>query len=108
MDSYYYNLTEANMNPARRPIWEKLYSFRTDFGLADLSPASLNELVFRMAADHDLLQQHWVNTVKAGDTSLERGCNNACLLNALCDIVVNEMGDDRKCQELAAIFANNV
>jgi sphingomyelin phosphodiesterase len=108
VDSYYYNLTEANMHTDRRPVWEKLYNFREQFGLADVSPASLDGLVYQMAANHELLHEHWVNTVKAGDTSLARGCNNNCLLNTLCDIVVNEMGDNRKCEELAAIFEANL
>jgi sphingomyelin phosphodiesterase len=108
VESFYYNLTAANLNPSPsgKPEWQTLYSLKKDFGLADLSPASLNGLTTRLAQEPELLKKHWSNTVKLGDKSLEQGCNKACKKFILCDIVINEMEDNRKCAQLLEIFKN--
>lgn len=103
MESYYYSLTEANQNPGRRPIWELLYDFGVDFSLQNLSPAALDTLVNRFATNNAELTRYWQNKVKRGDPSLAAGCDNACLLNHLCEIVTNQYGDNRRCNALRQI-----
>lgn len=104
MDSWIYNLTEANLNPDRNPVWFKQYTFAEKFGLSDLSPATMNDFVFRMARDQNTLKDVWTHKVKAGDPYLARGCDKECQKTTLCEIVTSEVGDLRKCEELVNIL----
>lgn len=45
VDTYIFNLTAANLTPNRPPEWFKEYSFREAFGVTDLSPYTLSNLV---------------------------------------------------------------
>ncbi|XP_055585560.1 sphingomyelin phosphodiesterase-like [Uranotaenia lowii] len=105
-DSYYYNLTEANLYPDRPPVWTKLYSFAEEFGIRNLSPASVDQVVRRMGTPEgrEDLRRYWQFKVKMGDPSLEEGCDDDCLLNHLCQVVVNELGDDFQCERLRETF----
>lgn len=103
-ESWIYNLTEANEHPDRNPIWYKHYSFKEDFDLEDLSPASLDGLIQELAVDREKLTRYWQYKVKAGDPSLNDGCNEMCLLGSLCKIVTTQYNDNRKCQELRELF----
>jgi len=47
-ETWIYNLTEANTNPAIPPRWFRLYKATEAFEIPDLSPASLNKFVQRM------------------------------------------------------------
>ncbi|KAL1391554.1 hypothetical protein pipiens_003132 [Culex pipiens pipiens] len=105
-ESYIFNLTDANLTPDRRPDWFKLYSFAEEFDMHNLSPAEADRMVKRLGtpAGRDELYRYWQFKVKLGDPSLEAGCDENCLLNHLCQIVVSEMGDDVKCDELRETF----
>lgn len=105
-ESYIFNLTEANLTPDQRPAWFKLYSFAEEFKMHNLSPAEADKMVKRLGtpAGRDELRRYWEFKVKKGDPSLEAGCNEECLLNHLCEVVVSEMGDDVKCDELRETF----
>ncbi|XP_053681968.1 sphingomyelin phosphodiesterase-like [Sabethes cyaneus] len=105
-ESYIFNLTEANQFPDRRPEWFKLYSFADAFGMHNLSPAEADTMLKRLGtpAGRSELRQYWEFKVKMGDPSLAAGCNDDCLLNHLCQVVVTELGDDVKCDELRDTF----
>ncbi|XP_053699315.1 sphingomyelin phosphodiesterase-like [Sabethes cyaneus] len=105
-ESYIFNLTEANRFPDRRPEWFKLYSFADAFGMHNLSPAEADTMVKRLGtpAGRSELRRYWEFTVKMGDLSLAAGCDDDCLLNLLCRIVVSELNDDVKCDELRETF----
>ncbi|XP_058058895.1 sphingomyelin phosphodiesterase-like [Anopheles bellator] len=105
-ESYAYNLTDANLTPSQRPSWFRMYSFQEEYGLSDLSPAGLDEMVRRLAtpAAREELQRYWEFKVKLADVALRSGCDENCLLNHLCEIVSNQADDDRKCQELTETF----
>uniref|UniRef100_A0A182ITL9 Sphingomyelin phosphodiesterase n=1 Tax=Anopheles atroparvus TaxID=41427 RepID=A0A182ITL9_ANOAO len=107
-ESFAYNLTAANLTPDERPDWFRMYSFQEEFGVSDLSPAGVDELVRRLATPgaREDLQRYWEFKVKLADASLANGCGDTCLLNHLCEIVTNQAGDDRKCQELSDMFFN--
>lgn len=108
VETYTYNIAEANVTPGNRPRWFKLVSFAQFFGLPNLSPASLHVFVDRLARSRSLLHQYWLFKVKESKPRIEGGCNDDCLRNQLCDIVRNEFDDDRRCNALVAIFnANN-
>ncbi|KXJ72005.1 sphingomyelin phosphodiesterase-like [Aedes albopictus] len=103
-ESYYFNLTEANLHPQRDPLWTPLYSFSQDFTISNVSPASLDTLVRRFGQTPSELHRYWTLKVKRGDPFLDAGCDGECLLNHLCEIVTNEANDDRKCNELVSAF----
>lgn len=44
VETYIFNLTQANLTPDRPPKWFKEYSFREAFGVHDLSPDTLSKL----------------------------------------------------------------
>uniref|UniRef100_A0A182Q737 Sphingomyelin phosphodiesterase n=1 Tax=Anopheles farauti TaxID=69004 RepID=A0A182Q737_9DIPT len=105
-ESYAYNLTAANLTPDERPDWFRMYSFREEFGVSDLSPAGVDELIQRLGtpAGRSELRRYWEYKVKLADASLANDCTESCLLNHLCEIVTNQADDDRKCQELSETF----
>lgn len=102
--TYWYNVTEANETPEKSPIWRKLYSFRETYDLEDLSPASLNQLVYRFAEDKTLLKTYWEYRRRLADPILKQGCDNDCLFTFLCRIVENIFNDLKKCDELREIY----
>uniref|UniRef100_A0A182P3A7 Sphingomyelin phosphodiesterase n=1 Tax=Anopheles epiroticus TaxID=199890 RepID=A0A182P3A7_9DIPT len=105
-ESYAYNLTLANMAPNERPAWFRMYSFQEEYGLSDLSPAGVDELIQRLGtpAGRAELRRYWEYKVKLADASLANDCAEDCLLNHLCEIVTNQADDLRKCQELSETF----
>lgn len=49
------NLTASNLEgPSAEPVWYELYQAKRDYGLVDLSPASMDSLFQRMLTDDDL------------------------------------------------------
>jgi sphingomyelin phosphodiesterase len=103
-ESWIFNLTEANLNPDQKPHWFKQYSFKEAFGLNDLSPASLDQLVHSMARDTNKLKQYWTYKFTQGDPTISKGCDKNCLKTALCKIVQTQVWDNRKCDELGSIL----
>lgn len=81
-----------------------MYSFRDEYDVENLLPSTLDKLVTRFAKDKDLLTKYSEYKFKLADPILERGCDKKCLLNHLCDIVSNQVFDNRKCDELTKVF----
>jgi len=52
--TYYANLTEANSSPTSLPEWKELHDLKTEYGMSDLSPASMSDFITRMYNDVDL------------------------------------------------------
>ncbi|XP_055686670.1 sphingomyelin phosphodiesterase 1-like [Lutzomyia longipalpis] len=102
-DTWWYNLTEANLTPDKKPTWQS-YSFAKEYGLQSLSPANLDKLIKDFAHNRDKLFSYWKRKVKYSDAQLSQGCNEQCLTETLCDIVFVEHGDNTKCEELLKIF----
>jgi sphingomyelin phosphodiesterase len=54
------NLTAANLaGAAQNPVWFELYQAKTEYGLADLSPKSMDDLFLRLVNDADLFQLYF-------------------------------------------------
>ncbi|XP_063706470.1 sphingomyelin phosphodiesterase-like [Culicoides brevitarsis] len=98
MESYMFNLTEANLHPYDNPKWFESYSFKQFWGLEDLSPKSINGLVERLVADKSEAAKYFKQKTKEGD--LQGECSDKCLNSHICRIVSNEFGDERKCKQL--------
>lgn len=104
MDTYTYSIAEANATPANRPRWYRLVSFAQYFGLPNLSPASLNTFVETLARNRSLLHRYWLFKIRESQPRVQGGCNDDCLRGELCAIVRNEFEDERRCNQLLAIF----
>ncbi|XP_063533320.1 sphingomyelin phosphodiesterase 1-like [Cydia strobilella] len=102
--NYVYNLTEANLTPNRRPHWFQLYDLKQRFQLADLSPASMDNLVTRMVTDNkQLLDLYAAFFSKLSDNRWPL-CNTDCKLDYLCRTVITVLWERQKCDELQALY----
>lgn len=54
-----YDLSSANKNIQQKPKWYKSYSFKTEYGLPDLTPGSLNKWLRAAAKDENLLDKYY-------------------------------------------------
>jgi len=92
------NLTAANAEPEKEPSWSQLYEARSDYGLNDLSPASMNEFFNRMVANDALFQVYRRNYYKGSEYALNLNeCDANCRADLLCRIVTTNIGDDSHC-----------
>ncbi|CAG9841107.1 unnamed protein product [Diabrotica balteata] len=87
IDTYYFNLTEANLHPDTSPAWQKLYSMKKAYDLPDLSPKSFDVLADKLFNDTDLANLYFEYYVRRGDASLKDGCDKNCLDDIRCKVV---------------------
>lgn len=80
------------------------YSFRAGFGVTDLSPAGLDRLAFDMSRNRNLLRTYWRFKVKDADPQIAAGCDDDCLRGHVCSLVLNEIFDMRRCNQVLAVF----
>jgi sphingomyelin phosphodiesterase len=100
-ESWYYSVTEANLNEATAPVWRLHYRFREFFNLPDLSPASLDNFVTNtMSRSRSALTSYREFRHSAADPVMNAACDDNCLRSALCQITVNEFNERRKCNEI--------
>ncbi|KAH1004168.1 hypothetical protein HUJ04_003965 [Dendroctonus ponderosae] len=103
-----FNLTEANLAEDAIPDWYKLYSFRESFGTRSLAHEEFSELLPKMAANHNLLDDYHKFRYRNSDVAMESGCDNSCKKNYLCEIATSQVGDSTQCDILSKIFDQNV
>ncbi|CAK1546018.1 unnamed protein product [Leptosia nina] len=102
--NYVYNLTEANLTPNRRPHWFKLYDIKNTYGISDLSPAAMNDLVYSMVTDKKyLLDIYSAFQTRLSDTRWQN-CDEICKINNLCRIVVTVLFDRELCNKLTDLY----
>lgn len=78
MVTYYLNLTHANAAGGR---WEKEYRLTESFRVADASPASMHQVLERIASDNCYLQKYYeFNSVNYDLTA----CNSDCRVDQVC------------------------
>lgn len=97
-------MSEANRNTAIR--WFKQYSFGEAWNMPRISPATLDELAFTLSRNRNLLRRYFEYKVKAGDPMMEAGCDDDCLRGHVCSLVVNEHDDNRRCNQVLAVFGS--
>ncbi|KAG5672942.1 hypothetical protein PVAND_003029 [Polypedilum vanderplanki] len=103
-ESWIYSITEANLNPATFPRWYRQYSFRQFFNIPDLSPASLDNFVTNnLARNRANLRHFYEFKHSSGDPFMNAVCDDNCLRDHLCAIVINEPGELRKCDQLRSL-----
>lgn len=59
IDTFAFNLTDANNYPDRTPSWFKLYSMKDAYDLEDLTPQSIHQLADTMFKDEELYCKYW-------------------------------------------------
>ncbi|XP_075148874.1 sphingomyelin phosphodiesterase-like [Haematobia irritans] len=97
--TWIFNLTQANeAGEKAKPEWYKEYKF-TEF-TDDLSPAGINALLEKMAAEPSVLRKYWEYKATSADPKLNAGCNDKCLLSTICSLATSEYGENRRCKEL--------
>ncbi|CAO1438478.1 unnamed protein product [Diamesa hyperborea] len=79
VESWIYNLTEANADDSKSPNWFKQFSLKESFELDDLSPATMTKFVDQLAGNKTKLQQYWEYKVKGSDLIMKEGCSKDCL-----------------------------
>ncbi|CAB3237984.1 unnamed protein product [Arctia plantaginis] len=105
IETYVYNLTEANLRPNVRPHWFKLYDMKNTYSLPDLSAESMNNLVRRMVTtDTHLLNIYAAFHFKLSDYRVPH-CHMDCKLNQMCNIVTTVLWDSRRCEEVRRLHA---
>lgn len=57
IESWIYNLTDANQNEMQKPFWFRQFSLRDAFGLKDLTPATINGFVRDLPGNATAAQQ---------------------------------------------------
>ena len=61
--TWIFNLTAANqLGSAQNPIWYQLYQAKSEYGLSDLSPQSMDDFFQRMLTDDALVQLYFKYT----------------------------------------------
>ncbi|KAM6910522.1 acid sphingomyelinase-like phosphodiesterase 3b [Xenentodon cancila] len=89
--TYYLNLTHANAVTGR---WEKEYRLTESFRVPDASPASMHQILNRIATDHCYLQKYYDFNSVSYDL---KDCDNACRVNHVCAARELDFGRYEKC-----------
>ncbi|XP_066138359.1 sphingomyelin phosphodiesterase 1-like isoform X2 [Euwallacea fornicatus] len=90
VETYYFNLTEANLHPNRFPRWQLLYSMKEAYQFDQLSPENIDMLAQNLFQNRSLFNQYWRYYVRDSDISLQEGCNTECRTNLISDIIRTE------------------
>ncbi|XP_030760457.1 sphingomyelin phosphodiesterase-like isoform X3 [Sitophilus oryzae] len=90
VETYFFNLTEANLHPDRTPRWTRLYSLKEAYSFPDLSPENFDWLAKNLPRDSYLFDMYWRFYVRNGDASLKEGCNNECRKKLIESITTTE------------------
>ncbi|KAF4522137.1 hypothetical protein B566_EDAN012599 [Ephemera danica] len=100
-ETWYYNLTEANLGgQSVPPNWQLMYTFNDAYGTSAPFPSQMDDLVHRMVNDTVLQDKYWRYYEKLGDPALAEGCDERCMERLICRTVTTVQGDTSKCDEL--------
>ena len=53
------NLTAANANPSKDPVWFELYRAKNEYALVDMNPHQMSNLFQRLVDDDDFLRRYY-------------------------------------------------
>lgn len=80
VESWIYNLTEANENDSKSPNWFKQFSLKESFELDDLSPATMIKFVDQLAGNKTKLQQvQYIRLLAMSSISINPICSISVL-----------------------------
>ncbi|EEC14530.1 sphingomyelin phosphodiesterase, putative, partial [Ixodes scapularis] len=84
---YYLDYDKANMHPNETPKWEPLYTLTTQYGVPDVTTASMVDLSQRLNSSSELLDTYiWLTT--AFNDSCDSFCRRVQLCSAMCSRAV--------------------
>ena len=79
---YSMDFAKANANPDYPPEWKKLYDWKTEYNLKDLSPSSMQEFAIQMQNDAELSSRfRWNSDRRAYPYEVEE-IPDQCLLSS--------------------------
>ncbi|KAK0094986.1 hypothetical protein PV326_009487 [Microctonus aethiopoides] len=103
IETWMYNLTNANETPEKRPLWFNSYSFKNEYKLSDLSNESLNKIIVDMAKGSPILEVYHKNFFKHAAPELEKECDKPCLQSYVCRIVTTSSDNMNDCEYFKTI-----
>ncbi|KAJ8922714.1 hypothetical protein NQ315_007749 [Exocentrus adspersus] len=106
-EEWTFNLTRSNLDAAKNVEWYKLYSFKDAYGVDDLQPADVDNLLTRMTKDHSLIQKYYNYKFRNSDVAVKEGCDEHCEKDLLCNIVTTLHDDDEHCKRLQQLYDEN-
>uniref|UniRef100_H2YGP2 Sphingomyelin phosphodiesterase C-terminal domain-containing protein n=1 Tax=Ciona savignyi TaxID=51511 RepID=H2YGP2_CIOSA len=101
--NYFLNITDANMKGTA--TWQYEYSFVDNYGVTDLTPPQLKQLVDRFDTDDKLFQLYHNHITKNEDLF---NCDAECKQSTLCDIKQFRAGDNSFCWTNHQAEKNNI
>ncbi|XP_055904920.1 sphingomyelin phosphodiesterase-like isoform X2 [Eupeodes corollae] len=99
-DAWYFNLTEANMKPEESPKWKLEYRMTEEFGLKDLSPASVDELLTKFAENPSFFRKYRKIFLVQSDPMVDKECDDECLKEIMCTLARGDNTQTTRCEEL--------
>lgn len=98
-ESYSLDLAKANELPEATPQWKLTYNMAKEYGLPDLTLASLNDLVNRMVRNETLTELVLRNKLR-NSPRLLKALTPECRESTICDILTTALGDASKCKKV--------
>ncbi|XP_078034652.1 sphingomyelin phosphodiesterase 1 [Augochlora pura] len=95
--NWMYDLGSANKDPYKNPTWFKSYSFKTEYGLPDLSAKSIHNWLHAAINNETLINKYYINFFKQAKPSLQGNCNLDCKKQYLCRAIVNTGNANQLC-----------
>jgi len=90
--TFYMDLPKSN--EVGKITWKTLFDSKTDYGLKDLTPASIVNFAKRLADDDSLFQKMWNHRTADGHI---KNCDSKCKRDFLCSVVHTLHDDYEKC-----------
>lgn len=94
IQTYYMDVNKANLEGT--PTWEICDDYKADYGVTDLSPASMKDLADRMNTDDDLAKTWISNKFRKGQPVPETLTEDDHL-QEYCPLVSSEMHERQQC-----------
>uniref|UniRef100_T1JMX9 Uncharacterized protein n=1 Tax=Strigamia maritima TaxID=126957 RepID=T1JMX9_STRMM len=101
-ESYYTNLTEANLNGS--PIWRRLYSYKSDYHMQSLTPRDWDLFIRKMSQDELTFDFFLENMHRKSDAY--PSCDANCRADLLCQQVTAKSKDFSVCKKIDMTLGN--
>lgn len=66
--------------------------------------ANLDRLAFDLSRNRNLGRRYFEYNVKQADPFMAQGCDDNCLRSLVCSVASNEHLDNRRCNQILAVF----
>ena len=96
---YRLNLTNANMNPNKQPVWDISYLFKNYYGLADISASSVYKLAAMLGVNEQQSLRYLSNFYTGGNLTPKQ-CDRKCQQINTCRMIYSDSDNVFKCQGL--------